>query len=157
MFIWKRVLLINAVTTAKIVNVMARPSEYNFDLCMEICEDIAKGGNIMTVLDTKAEYPSWSTFRRWKRDNDELRTLYINSQQDKAEALEKEMDDYRNMLLSKEIDASTYNTLVQTLKWKMSKFYSKMFGDKTDITTGGDKIQITPQTIQIEITKPDED
>ena len=57
--------------------------------------------------------------------------MYINAQQDKAEALEKEMDDYRDMLVSKEIDASTYNTLVQTLKWKMAKFYPKVFGDKT--------------------------
>ena len=133
---------------------MARLTEYNFDLCIEICEDIAKGGNIMTVLNTKNEYPSWSTFRRWKRDNEELRTLYINSQQDKAEALEKEMDDYRDMLIAKEIDASTYNTLVQTLKWKMSKFYSKMFGDKTDITTGGEKIQNT--NVVVEIVKTDE-
>jgi hypothetical protein len=129
---------------------MARPSEYNFDLCIEICEDIAKGGNVMTVLESKSEYPSWSTFRRWKRDNEELRTLYINSQQDKAEALEKEMDDYRDMLIAKEIDASTYNTLVQTLKWKMSKFYSKMFGDKTDITSGGEKIQTNVAILNID-------
>ena len=37
------------------------------------------------------------------------------------------------MLISKEIDASTYNTLVQTLKWKMAKFYPKMFGDKIEV------------------------
>ncbi|MFM2204486.1 MAG: Flavobacterium phage 11b [Bacteroidota bacterium] len=110
--------------------VMARPSEYNFDLCVEICEIIAKGENIISALDSDNRFPSWPTFRRWKRNNEELRTLYINSQQDKAEALEKEMDDYRSMLLAKKIDASTYNTLVQTLKWKMSKYYAKMYGDK---------------------------
>ena len=69
---------------------MARPSEYNFDLCIEICELVAKGDNIIKVLDSDNLYPSWSTFRRWKRENDELRTLYINSVQDKAEALENE-------------------------------------------------------------------
>ena len=120
---------------------VGRPSDYNIEICLEICEDVALGGNIMTVLSAKSHYPSWSTFRRWKRDNEELRTLYINSQQDKAEALEKEMDDYRDMLIAKEIDASTYNTLVQTLKWKMSKYYSKMYGDKVDVTSDGDKIQ----------------
>jgi hypothetical protein len=136
---------------------MARPNEYNIEVCIAICEEIATGGNIMTVLESNNDYPSWSTFRRWKRDNEELRTLYINSQQDKAEALEKEMDDYRAMLLAKEIDASTYNTLVQTLKWKMAKYYSKMYGDKTDITSGGDPIKSVPTTIQVEITKPNED
>lgn len=111
---------------------MARLTEYNYDLCLLICEEIAEGKNIMDVLNSNKTYPSWSTFRRWKRDNEELRTLYINSVQDKAEAIEKEMDDYRTMLLSKEIDPSTYNTLVQTLKWKMAKFYPKMFGDKSE-------------------------
>jgi hypothetical protein len=136
---------------------MARPSEYNIEVCILICEEIAKGGNIMQVLDSNDKYPSWSTFRRWKRDNEELRTLYINSQQDKAEALEKEMDDYRSMLLAKEIDASTYNTLVQTLKWKMSKYYAKMYGDKTDITSGGEKITNAPQEVKITIvTNEDE-
>jgi hypothetical protein len=134
---------------------MARLTEYNFILCIEICEEVAQGNNIMRILDKNNNYPSWSTFRRWKRDNEELRTLYINSQQDKAEALEKEMDDYRDMLIAKEIDASTYNTLVQTLKWKMAKFYPKVFGDKTDVTSGGEKIQNT--TLQIEIIKPSED
>lgn len=109
---------------------MARLNEYNYDICLAICEEVADGGNIMKILENNDNYPVWSTFRRWKRDNEELRTLYVNSQQDKAEALEAEMDDYRDMLVSKQIDASTYNTLVQTLKWKMGKFYPKMFGDK---------------------------
>jgi len=117
-----------------------RPSEYDKELCLLICEDVANGGNIMDVLQSNEDYPSWSTFRRWKRDNDELRTLYINSVQDKAEALEKEMDEYRDMLLLKVIDAATYNTLVQTLKWKMAKFYPKMFGDNSILTLeGGEK------------------
>jgi hypothetical protein len=113
---------------------MARPHEYDFNLCLEICEKIAEGKNIVNVLNSNDNYPVWSTFRRWKRDNEELRTLYVNSQQDKAEALENEMDNYRDMLISAKIDASTYNTLVQTLKWKMSKFYPKMFGDKQETT-----------------------
>jgi hypothetical protein len=127
---------------------MARPSEYNFELCKEICELIANGQNIIAALESNVNYPAWPTFRRWKMEHEELRTLYVNSVQDKAEALEAEMDDYRNMLLNKEIDASTYNTLVQTLKWKMAKFYPKMFGDRTDITSNGETIK-TPPIIQL--------
>lgn len=123
---------------------MARLTEYDYDLCIEICELIANGQNIINALESNPKFPAWPTFRRWKRDNEELRTLYINSMQDKAEALENEMDDYRSMLLAKEIDASTYNTLVQTLKWKMAKFYPKMFGDKIDHTTNGKDINIKP-------------
>ena len=136
---------------------MARLTEYNFDLCIEICNELANGQNIKRILDSNDKYPDWTTFRRWKQNNEELRTLYINSQQDKAIALENELDDLRDMLTAKEIDASTYNVLAQTLKWKMAKFYPKVFGDKTDITTNGESIKSIPTEIKVEITKPNED
>lgn len=109
---------------------MARLTEYDYNLCIEICDKLADGDNIKRILNSDTNYPNWTTFRRWKQLNSELSTLYINSQQDKAIALENELDDLRDMLLSKEIDASTYNTLAQTIKWKMAKFYPKVYGDK---------------------------
>lgn len=119
---------------------MARPSEYDFELCEEICDKIAEGQNIKDILNSQTHYPDWTTFRRWKANNEELRTLYVNSQQDKAIAIEKEIDDLRAMLFAKEIDHMVYNALVNTVKWKMAKFYPKMFGDKIDITSKGKAI-----------------
>ena len=129
---------------------MARPSEYDFDLCIEICDEIAKGRNVIETLNSDNRFPDWTTFRRWKNNNEELRTLYVNSQQDKAIALENEIDDLRTMLMAKEIDYQTYNALVNTLKWKMAKMYAKLFGDKTDITSGGEKIQTNIAILNID-------
>ena len=109
---------------------MARLTEYDFDLCVEICDKIAYGENIKRVLNSNELYPDWTTFRRWKLNNEELRTLYVNAQQDKAIALENEIDDLRDLLTSKEIDYATYNALVNTVKWKMAKFYPKVFGER---------------------------
>ena len=120
---------------------MARLTEYDYDLCIEICDKVADGLNIMDILASNKNYPSWSTFRRWKNDNEELRTLYVNSQQDKGIALEKEIDDTLQLLRDGEIDASTANVIIQTIKWKMSKFYPKMFGDKLDLTSKDEKIE----------------
>lgn len=132
---------------------MARLSEYNFDLCIEICNELANGQNIKRILDSNEQYPDWTTFRRWKQNNEELRTLYVNSQRDKAIALENELDDLRDSLTVKEIDSSTYNVLAQTLKWKMAKFYPKVFGDKIqtehsgEIKTGVDLSLLTTQEL----------
>ncbi len=112
---------------------MARLPEYDFNLCIEICDRLADGENIKEILNSQDNYPNWTTFRRWKFEHEELSTLYVNSQQDKAIALEHEIDEYRDMLLEKEIDPATYNTLVQTLKWKMAKFYPKVFGDNKSV------------------------
>jgi len=122
---------------------MARPSEYDFELCKLICDEVADGENIISVL-AESTYPSWSTFRRWKNENEELRTLYVNSQQDKGMALENEIDDIMISLKAGEMEASVGNVLIQTLKWKMAKFYPKMFGDKVDVTSDGEKLsQVT--------------
>ena len=137
--------------------IMARLTEYNYDLCVDICNELANGQNIKRILNSNDKYPDWTTFRRWKQNNEELRTLYINSQQDKAIALENELDDLRDLLTAKEIDASTYNVLAQTIKWKMAKFYPKVFGDKVQQEHSGEIKGQHPHTIQIEITKPDED
>lgn len=125
---------------------MARPSEYNFDLCVEICDEIAKGRNVIETLNSDSRFPDWTTFRRWKNNNEELRTLYVNSQQDKAIALENEIDDLKAMLLAKEIDYATYNALVNTLKWKMAKMYAKLFGDKIQTEHSG---EITTNVISL--------
>lgn len=134
---------------------MARPSEYDFELCKEICDSVADGENIISIL-KESTYPSWSTFRRWKNENEELRTLYVNSQQDKGIALENEIDEIMQDLKMGKYEASSANVLIQTLKWKMAKFYPKVFGDKVDVTSGGDKIA-APTAIRIDIVKPPED
>ena len=40
---------------------MARPSEYDFDLCIEVCELIANGQNIINALESKWPLP-YSTY-----------------------------------------------------------------------------------------------
>lgn len=121
-----------------------RPSQYDFELCKAICEKVAEGQNIKKVLASDNSYPVFSTWCKWKRENEELSNLYINSIQDKSESIDFELDDLKERLLNKEIDPSTYNTLAQTLKWKMAKYYPKMFGDKIDHTSGGEKIESPP-------------
>lgn len=125
-----------------------RPSEYNFELCKEICDNVANGANIKTVLSSKTEYPDFSTWCRWKRENTELYNLYINAIQDKAESVDEEIDAIMHEARHSGMEASIANVLIQTLKWKAAKYYPKMFGDKTDITTNGkDLPQPTAPTI----------
>lgn len=112
---------------------MARPNEYNFQICEEVCELVAAGMNVIAALESNEKYPSWPTFRRWKNDHEELNTLYIKAIQDKAEAVALEIDNICQDLKNKIYDPATANVLIQTLKWKAAKFYPKMYGDKTTI------------------------
>ena len=122
---------------------VGRPSKYDFKLCEEICEEIALGGNIIKVLDSKDKYPTWSTFRKWKNENAELSTLYVKAIQDKSEAVLFEIEEISQELRNGILEPSTANVLIQTLKWKAAKFYPKMFGDNKNVdhTTKGEKIE----------------
>ena len=135
---------------------MARPSEYNFDLCIEICDEIANGKNITEVLDSKDVYPSWSTFRIWKRDNDELQTLYTRSIQDKAEMVVSEIDQTLTDVKNGLYDVPTGRLIIDTLKWKAAKYYPKMFGDKIQQEHSGE-IRTTPLLTNDPITNDGSD
>jgi len=123
---------------------MARPSKYNLEMCKEICSEVAGGFNIKTILKSKEEYPTFQTWCNWKRENVELFDLYVKAMQDKSESELEEIDYVRDMLKAGEIEPSAANVLIQTSKWLASKFYPKMFGDKLDVTTDGEKINQTP-------------
>ena len=124
---------------------MARPSEYNFEMCKEICSEVANGFNIKTVLSSREEYPTFQTWCNWKREHTELFDLYTRSIQDKADSVEQDMDAIYDEIRAGGIDSSTGRLLLDTLKWKAAKYYPKMFGDKVDHTTNGQAIQ--PSTV----------
>jgi hypothetical protein len=123
---------------------MARPSEYNFDMCKEICDQIANGANIKNVLNSKENYPTFQTWCNWKRENNELFDLYVRSIQDKAESVDAQMDEIWDGCKNGLYDPATARLLIDTLKWKAGKYYPKMFGDKIDHTSDGEKIQSAP-------------
>jgi hypothetical protein len=58
---------------------MARPSTYNFEIAEEICDRVSNGESIKHVLDSKDEYPTFPTWCKWRRENDELYELYYSS------------------------------------------------------------------------------
>lgn len=112
---------------------MARPSKYDYKLCEEICKEVQSGKNIRTVLKSKDNYPTFQTWCNWKRKNRELFDLYVNAREDKVEAFEEEMDEVTKELRQGRIEASAANVIIQTLKWKMAKFYPKMYGDRQTV------------------------
>lgn len=130
-----------------------RPNTYNIELCREICGEVANGMNIKAVLNSQDRYPTFQTWCNWKRDNQELFDLYIKAIQDKADSVDEEMDHIYSMLKSKEIDPSTANVLIQTLKWKAAKYYPKMFGERVQQEHSGEIKGTAPTTLNI--TLPD--
>ncbi len=136
---------------------MARLTEYNFEMCEIICSEVADGFNIKTILKSKDEYPDFTTWCRWKRNNEELRNLYVNAMQDKAESEIEEIDYVYDMLKAGEIEPAAANVLIQTKKWTAGKFYPKMFGDKIQQEHSGEIKNTPPSSINVRIIENNDD
>lgn len=121
---------------------MARPTEYDFKLCEEICDQIREGGNIKPILAKKTKYPSFPTWCKWKRENMELFNLYINSIQDKSESVLQNIQDIQDAVKNGTLDEKRGRLLIYTEQWKAAKFYPKMFGTHSsiDVTTDGKEL-----------------
>jgi hypothetical protein len=132
---------------------MARPSKYNIELCNEICERIVLGEHIKPILDSDDRFPTFPTWCKWKRENDELFNLYTRSIQDKAEMLIFEINQTMQDVRIGNLDASQGRLIIDTYKWMASKFYPKMFGDKVDVTSGDKPIQVAPPQIIFQAPK----
>lgn len=108
------------------VNGNQNASKYSEEIVANIIELVSLGSNIVEAC--KANSVSYSTWCNWKRQNSSVLKLYTHARQDKAEYTEAMMDEVVSDLRDKKIDHSTARIIIDTLKWKMSKFYPKMFG-----------------------------
>jgi len=128
-----------------------------------IISQIESGRALISVLKDSG-MPSSKTFYQWLEDDEDKVKYYACACEKRADAI---FEDILSIVDDKSKDAAKGTEGMNSVqrarlqmdarKWIASKLNPKKYGDKTDITSGGDKIQTMPTTIQIEITKPDED
>lgn len=134
-----------------------RPTKYTEELGKKICKRIAKGDSVRTIIKDK-EMPSSSTIFRWLLDEDKklFWEQYERARNIQAELMFEELldiaDDGSNDWVLREgkeheewwqqngesIQRSRLR--VDTRKWYLSKVLPKKFGEKIDMTSGGEKI-----------------
>lgn len=134
---------------------MARPSGYNLELCKQILNKVAEGKNIKAVLASNKKYPSFETFRVWRRDNPELSALYTRAIEDKADSVDYQIDQVIDEVRNGLIDNSDARLIIDTLKWKAAKYYPKMYGTQNNVDLKSDG-QPVGFNVQVHIKQPDE-
>jgi hypothetical protein len=138
----------------------------------KIISSIEDGNSLRATLKFEG-MPSSTTFYEWI-DNDEQKALHY------ARACEKRADAIFEDIIDIADDASNDFTLadigdgiqvekfnsehvqrsrlrVDARKWALSKMNPKKYGDKLDMTTGGDKIQSPPSSINVRIIESNDD
>jgi len=164
------------------MSVMGRPSEFTQEAADAICELLAQGMSLRRVVehgwdeldkDTRdklselnATWPSIATVFKWMRDHPDFLKQYARAKEESADAMAEEIlsiaDSAKDVIMG--VDKSDGARIqavkleIDTRKFLMSKMKPKKYGDKLDLTSGGDKIETQPLVISaIKARKADDD
>lgn len=133
---------------------VGRPSEYTQELADRICDLLSEGLSLRSVC-TDESLPDKSTVFRWIRTHEEFRNQYARAKQESADAMAEDTldiaDDGTNDFMTITKGDHEYEVVnqeainrsrlrVETRKWLMAKMKPKQYGDKVDITSGGEKL-----------------
>lgn len=136
--------------TVKEPKKIGRPSDYTQDLADKICEYIGNGSSMRSICLLES-MPEMQTIWRWLREKPSFSEQYNKATVERAEAHNESLLDFGDAAieLAQEVDPKASGAVVQAyklkadnLKWSMSKMKPKKYGDKLDVTTGGEKLPI---------------
>jgi len=144
-----------------------RPSEYKDETADAICELLSRGWSLRRVIEqgvNEKEYknisfPSIATVFKWMRDYPDFLKQYARAKQESADGMAEELldiaDDGRNdsYIDDNGIERTNHDVIarsrlrVDTRKFLMAKMKPKVYGDKLDLTSDGDKLIVAPLVI----------
>ena len=134
-----------------------RPTDYNQELATKICEEIALGNSLRSVC-RRDDMPAMSTVFRWlgEEDKTQFKEQYARACEERTEAMAEDLldisDDGTNDFMEIETEDGGVKVIenrenvqrsklrVDTRKWLMSKMKPKKYGEKLDLTSGGEKL-----------------
>ena len=94
---------------------------------MEICDDVSEGLSLRKSC--AKHHISPKTFRKARKEIDEIGSQYTHAREDSTDALLDEMDEILDSVKKGTMKPDAARVIVDTIKWKLVKFYPKMYGD----------------------------
>ena len=116
----------------------------------DIIHDVASGDSLMKALDK--HHTHIQVFFDYIDSDPKLYDEYTRAREQRGESCVARIDEYQEALKQRTMDAQTARVLIDTEKWKASKFYPKMYGEKQAVeVTGkdGKDLALTPPVINI--------
>jgi len=149
---------------------VGRPSIFDWDIANVFLEQVATTTLSLKSICADESMPSVSSIFKYLKDNEEFAELYARAREAKAELLAEEIldiaDDGSNDLMTIVKGDSSYDIenkevtnrsklRVDARKWLAAKMMPRKYGDKLDMTTGGDKIG--SNIFKIQVVNPEKD
>jgi len=118
--------------------IMGRPTTYTTEIGLRICEAVvASGHGLKRTLEEDPELPTYWQVIQWERSNIDLKQALACARDYRLDAMGDELVDIGD---DDTLDPADRRIRVDTRKWMLSKLRHKTYGDKLDVTSGGEAL-----------------
>lgn len=106
-----------------------------------VFSSIASGESLRSAC--KPHNISHTAFLTWMAEDEQLADQYTRARATRADARFEKVDEIMDDLRANRIDAQQARVMLDAIKWQTGKENAKRYGDKLDVTTGGEKVNNT--------------
>lgn len=130
--------------------IMGRPTTYTDDIAAEICARLSCGESL-TVICKGEGMPAISTVYVWMLKHERFAEAYARAREEQADTLADEITAIADEKPAEVVDdkgtsrtdsgwVTWQKNRIDARKWVAAKLKPRAYGDKVDLTSGGDKV-----------------
>lgn len=125
---------------------MGRPPIYSDEVAEAIAERLATGESLASICEDKA-MPSLRTAIRWSKEHETFGTVYAHAREAQAEEMDRKILDAASEATAE--NAAAARVKIDAYKWRAARLNPQRYGDKIDVTTGGEKVTMDETAVAV--------
>lgn len=118
-----------------------RPTKASDALKDEILDRIADGLSLRKICGDEG-MPDRKTIFRWLEDDSDFATKYARAREVQGDVMDEKILEAADTVTSE--NAAAMRVKIDAYKWRAAKLKPKVYGDKIDVTSGGERIEADP-------------
>ncbi len=128
---------------------MGRPSGYSEEIADKVCKAFANSDKgLRKTLEADPELPAFGTVKDWVAKHSSFSDKFAQA---KRQQLENMAEDIVDLADRDDLDPNDKRLRVDTRKWLLTKLMHRTYGDKLDVTSGGEKLAVPPHQIDARV------
>ena len=125
---------------------MGRHSTYDPEIADRICEGIANGNSLVSILKEDQELPTYTTIMKWLKDFPEFADNYAHAREHQADHDADKIGDIAENVMKGNIDPGAARVAIDAYKWAAGKRKPKVYGDRVALGGSDDMPPIKTST-----------
>jgi len=119
---------------------LGRPTKYSNQLVNRICNRIALGEGLNSICENEGIH--YTNVLKWLRQNQDFRLMYTRARQDQQDFYADKLVDLAINVPATRDEIEKAKLISSNLMWIASKLKPRVYGDKVDFTSAGERIEI---------------